>query len=814
METEAQSPLRQTTKIYMGLLVVLATGALIVGLALASSPDLIELIAIVTLTFCAIIAILRPLNFTYKAEVYLDTVVLMLALLLLEPGYAMLVAAAGGAIANAFNRRSRAEIFFNAAQLTLLVVSGAVLLSWGGWNADAGTIPWPESIPATLFAGTVMYLVNTALVSGVIALQDRAGPIGVWYDMTIRSNPAEVIAYVAQLGIALLGTIVAHAEPWAIVLLLLPAVAVYMSLQQHVDMRRRAEMNLEAAQRLVGLGSWDWDLRSGEQRWSDELFSILGLTPSGAQANTEQYLSLVHPDDRTFVGAALGGAAASGSNYEIDHRILPANGADERIVHARGEVHRGKNGRPSRVVGTVHDITERKRLEQRLEHLAYHDPLTNLPNRTRFQQKLDLAMLQAGNRIEIAVLFLDLDRFKLINDTFGHEAGDQLLCTVAERLRTCTRPGDVVARLGGDEFTILIFNVSTDAEAIRVAERIIQEITQPMTLPGNREAVISTSIGIVRPGPDHKRGSDLLRDADNAQYRAKEGGRNQFVLFDSSMGEEIRERVALESDLRHALERNQMQLLFQPKIDLATGRPVAVEALARWKHPERGWVPPSSFIPIAEEIGLIGQIGRWVLRSACLEAITWKSLVGEPPVLSVNLSGKQLHDPEIVGEIETLLAESGLPPSRLRLEITETVAMQNADATIQALWKLRQSGVHVVIDDFGTGYSSLSSLQRFPVDTLQLDHSFVANLGLNREASTIATAVIGLAHGLGLKVVAEGVERQDQLTHLLNLGCEQAQGNFFSAPIDATDLRLYLAQRTLPPRSGPALDDDPDSLQQ
>ena len=245
------------------------------------------------------------------------------------------------------------------------------------------------------------------------------------------------------------------------------------------------------------------------------------------------------------MGAALGGAAASGSNYEIDHRILPANGADERIVHARGEVHRGKNGRPSRVVGTVHDITERKRLEQRLEHLAYHDPLTNLPNRTRFQQKLDLAMLQAGNRIEIAVLFLDLDRFKLINDTFGHEAGDQLLCTVAERLRTCTRPGDVVARLGGDEFTILIFNVSTDAEAIRVAERIIQEITQPMTLPGNREAVISTSIGIVRPGPDHKRGSDLLRDADNAQYRAKEGGRNQFVLFDSSMGEEIRARLGL-----------------------------------------------------------------------------------------------------------------------------------------------------------------------------------------------------------------------------------------------------------------------------
>jgi EAL domain-containing protein (putative c-di-GMP-specific phosphodiesterase class I) len=317
--------------------------------------------------------------------------------------------------------------------------------------------------------------------------------------------------------------------------------------------------------------------------------------------------------------------------------------------------------------------------------------------------------------------------------------------------------------------------------------------------------IVSTSIGIVRPGPEHRSGADLLRDADNALYRAKERGRNQYVLFDATMGAETKERVALEGDLRRAIERDELRVLYQPKIDLTSGRVIAVEAFLRWRHPKRGWVPPSAFIPIAEEIGMIQQIGRWVLREACREAVSWSRLTPEPPILNVNLSGKQLHDPELTAELADLLEESGLTPNRLRLEITESVAMQNADATIQALWRLQKLGVKVVIDDFGTGYSSLSSLQRFPVDTLQLDSSFVANLGRSKEATTIAQAVIGLAHGLGLKVMAEGVERREQVAHLRSLGCEQAQGNLFSEPLNELALAAFLS-RPVPP-DGLALSD-------
>jgi EAL domain-containing protein (putative c-di-GMP-specific phosphodiesterase class I) len=299
----------------------------------------------------------------------------------------------------------------------------------------------------------------------------------------------------------------------------------------------------------------------------------------------------------------------------------------------------------------------------------------------------------------------------------------------------------------------------------------------------------------VRPAAEQSSGADVLRDADNALYRAKEQGRNQFVLFDATMGAETKERYALEADLRHALERNELRVLYQPKVDLSTGRAVGVEAFARWLHPTRGWVPPAAFIPIAEETGMIQPIGRWVFNEACREAACWARHTNDAPILSVNLSGKQLHDPELEVELDNLLRESTLPAQRLRLEITESVAMQNAEATIQALWRLQKLGVRVVIDDFGTGYSSLSSLQRFPVDTLQLDHSFVANLGRSKEATTIAQAVIGLAHGLGLKVVAEGVERPDQIEHLRALGCEQAQGNYFSEPLDGAQLAAYLASQ-------------------
>jgi predicted signal transduction protein with EAL and GGDEF domain len=355
------------------------------------------------------------------------------------------------------------------------------------------------------------------------------------------------------------------------------------------------------------------------------------------------------------------------------------------------------------------------------------------------------------------------------------------------------RPNDVVARLGGDEFTVLLDDVRDDDETVRVAERIIAAMTAPITLLESREVYVSTSVGIVRPGPEHRTGAEVLRDADNALYRAKEGGRNRYAIFDASMRAEVAERLALEADLRRALGRHELRVLYQPKVELATQRVVAVEAFLRWEHATRGWIAPARFIPIAEETGLIGPIGAWGLETACREAATWESVTLDPPILNVNLSGKQFHDPDLVSDLEQLLRQTGLAPRRLRLEIAETAAMKNAEATIAVLWRLQGIGVRAVIDDYGTGSSSLGSLPRFPVDTLQLDHSFVAELGRHKDATKVAQAVIGLAHGLGLKVVAEGVERPDQLKQLQALGCEQAQGNLFAPPLTACDLAAYLA---------------------
>ena len=324
MAAQQQVPLRPITRVYVVALIAAAVSVLTLGLATTPAPDLKELLAIIALTGCAVAGILRPLNFAYKAEVYLDTAVLILALLTLEPAYALVVAAAAGTIAPIINHRSAAEVLFNASQLTLMTGVGALVLGWSGWDATSGAIPWPESVLATIAAGVAMYLVNTLAVAGMISFQEQDGVIGIWYDMVMRSDRAEVIAYIAQLGLGLLGAIIATTEPWALVLLVIPAIAVYVSLEQHVEMRRRAELNLEAAQRLVSLGSWDWDLRSGDQRWSDELFNIAGLPPRVTEANSERYLGVVHPEDRATVAAALGEPRLPGTSYAIDHRIVSA----------------------------------------------------------------------------------------------------------------------------------------------------------------------------------------------------------------------------------------------------------------------------------------------------------------------------------------------------------------------------------------------------------------------------------------------------------------------------------------------------------
>jgi diguanylate cyclase (GGDEF)-like protein len=437
-----------------------------------------------------------------------------------------------------------------------------------------------------------------------------------------------------------------------------------------------------------------------------------------------------------------------------------------------------------------------------MAHQALHDALTGLPNRLLFGDRLSHALERAERSgSEVAVLFLDLDRFKTVNDSLGHAAGDDLLCTVAERVATCMRSADTAARLGGDEFAVLLEDLTSSTEAVRVAERIVEALRAPIAVAG-REIFVSTSIGIATGA------GDLLRQADVAMYRAKAEGKGRFAIYEAGMQAEVLERLDIEGALQRAVERGELELHYQPIIALATGTMAGVEALLRWNHPERGLVMPLSFVPLAEETGLIVGIGRFVIREACRQAAAWRA-AGAPAGLSVNvnLSGRQLEDPGLLDTVAGALRETGLDPGSLVLEITETVLMQDTEATIERLRALRALGVRLAVDDFGTGYSSLRYLNRFPVDVLKMAKPFVDGLGAGAEHSALARAIVDLGANLGMHIVAEGIERPEQLDALRALGCGYGQGYHFSRPLAAGELTpqvLGEGPRILPAASSSA----------
>ncbi|UOY00479.1 sensor domain-containing protein [Blastococcus sp. PRF04-17] len=469
-------------------------------------------------------------------------------------------------------------------------------------------------------------------------------------------------------------------------------------------------------------------------------------------------------------------------------------------------------------------VIERELAREQLTHHALHDPLTGLPNRTLLLDRLEVALAQR-NRGSAAVVFVDLDHFKLINDSLGHAAGDKLLCGIAVRLRAILRPGDTVARFGGDEFIILAESVADERDAEGLAERITSALAAPFDLAGE-EVFVTASIGIAVSGGPDCTANNLLRDADAAMYRAKEDGRARHEVFDAGMRAGAVRRLEIVNDLHRALERDQFILHFQPQIDLQTNTLVGVEALLRWVHPDRGLVPPMEFIPIAEETGLINDLGRWVLRAACAQGREWMNTFPDNPPLtiSVNLSGRQLQQSRLADEVAAALRDFDFPPELLVLEITETVLMNDTSATIATLNALKELGVRLAIDDFGTGYSSLTYLQRFPIDILKIDKSFVDGLGgQNVEESAVARTIVALAKTLRLETVAEGVERSEHVRELQTLNCDIAQGYFFARPLDARSLEVLLlsphtpmtgadvaAQRVPSPR--PAAPDDSAGL--
>ena len=495
------------------------------------------------------------------------------------------------------------------------------------------------------------------------------------------------------------------------------------------------------------------------------------------------WLDAVHPGDHARVRA--GRRKALFGDYNEEFRITWADGTT-RWVHERAFPVRDASGAVYRIAGITEDITERKKSEERLTYLAHYDHLSGLPNRALFQDRLAQGLAQSEREGWItAVVFIDLDRFKVINDTLGHAAGDKLIIAVAHRLSDTVRSGDTVSRLGGDEFALILQNLTRGQNAGVVAQKVIEMLAEPFDLDGH-EIFVTASIGITLYPIDSGVPEALLKNADSAMYRAKQLGRNNFQFYTTEMNARSGENLHLENSLRHALNREEFLLHYQPKADVRTGRIIGVEALMRWQHPEFGMVSPGKFIPLLEETGLIVPAGEWVVRTACEQLRVWQREGLQVVPISVNVSGRQFQHKDLVQSITGIITDAGIDPGLIELELTESSLMTNPHEANILLHSLKAFGVQISVDDFGTGYSSLAYLKRFRIDSLKIDRSFVHDVTHDNDDAAIVRAVITLAHSLKLNVVAEGVETEEQLEFLINNGCDQIQGYLLSVPLPAS----------------------------
>ena len=560
-----------------------------------------------------------------------------------------------------------------------------------------------------------------------------------------------------------------------------------IALESERDARRETEKahnDLAAAQALSRVGSWEWDEANSTMWWSDEMFRLVGRQPGEFVPGPSSFLDHFPEAERERVTLLIEDALRRTGGIDLECVIVRADGTDA-IIHARGEVATSPDGSGTRLLGTCHDITERKALEAEVEHRALHDALTGLPNRALFLDRLEHA-LSVGRRVDtpLTLLYLDLDDFKTVNDNLGHGIGDDLLAIVGERLVAAVRSSDTVARLGGDEFAVLLEDTTLEAAAV-VADKLLATLQEPAEIGGSR-LLVRASIGIATAGAKDDSG-DLLRHADIAMYAAKRQGKHGHRVFNEQMHSSLTARMRLEADLAEAIALQQLVLHYQPLVDLETGLVEGVEALVRWDHPTRGLLPPSEFIPVAEEIGLIGALGNWVLRRATRDVRKIHVAMGRPLYVSVNVAAPQLQT-DFVETVTIALADAELPAEHLLLEITETCLMTQTDAVVEQLGLLREMGVRVAIDDFGTGYSSLAYLRSLPIDHLKIDRSFIRNITEGPEESALAHSIIKLGSVFGLRIVGEGVEQPEQAALLRELGCDIGQGYHFLRPTDLASL--------------------------
>lgn len=550
---------------------------------------------------------------------------------------------------------------------------------------------------------------------------------------------------------------------------------------------------------VQGLDAIVWEADAETQQFtfvSQRAEAILGYSVEHWLHKRDFRRHLIHPDD---LQAGLWQLEDGVDDYEMEYRAISATG---HVLWLRDKmmVVRDENGRVTQLRGVMVDISSHKETEKRLAYMAHYDALTGLPNRTLLEDRLKqvVAYTHRHGGSQAAVMFLDLDRFKFINDTMGHKAGDLLLQTVAQRLQSCVRETDTVARLSGDEFIVILAEVAHTSEAGAVAQKILDSLAQPVTLEEGKQFFVTSSIGISIFPHDGTDTMTLLKNADTAMYRVKEQGKNGYEFFTQAMNEDTQQRVGLENDLRRALERNEFELYYQPKVNVQTGRMVGMEALLRWHSPTRGLVMPDTFIPVLEETGMIVGVGAWVLHTACAQAKAWQEM-GLPPMrIAVNLSARQFYQNDLLQSVADTLAETGLDTACLELEVTESIVIRHESGGIDMLKKIRDMGVHLSVDDFGTGYSALSTLKRFPLSTVKIDRAFICDLDKHEDDQAIALAIIGMAHHLKFKVLAEGVETFAQLAFLRRHGCDEMQGELFSPPLTVAQMTELLREgRTL-----------------
>jgi diguanylate cyclase (GGDEF)-like protein/PAS domain S-box-containing protein len=802
------------------------TGIIVLGLLVAalrlpyitiSDPVLFSVLALLSIASSFLKLNLPHLRGSSTMSV--SYVVEFTSILLVGADTSMLIAALSAWAQATLGMKKKNPLYRTLFNIALLVLTIQITGLTHGWmGLTPGVLEWPGTAKWLVVAAGSYFVINSGGVGIAVGLASGQSIRRLWYESYVWSAPSYLVGAIVAVGAAL---VLQHHLYWLLPLAAAPIYLMYRTYRVYLGRINDARQHSEEVSRLHGQtlqaleslrrseeryalaaqgatdGLWDWDLKAGELYVSPRWKTMLGLDAQESIGSPEAWYARVHVDDLPSLRAAVS-RHLDGNTPHLEHEYRMAHrDGTWRWMLVRGMAVRNENG-AYRMAGSQTDITDWRRVQDQLAHAATHDGLTELPNRALFMELLERAFLRSRRKREylFAVLFLDLDRFKSINDSLGHAAGDQLLIEAARRLKSVLRATDAIARMGGDEFTILLDDIRSVNDAVDTASRIQRDLARPLVASGH-SVFTSASIGIAVSSSQYTRHEDLLRDADIAMYRAKAQGRAQHAIFDESMHAHAVARLKMETLVRTALESGGLFVVYQPIVSLRPQALVGFEALLRCRTPDGQVISPGDFISVAEESGLVVPLGSWVLQEACHQAAEWqRSYPRETPLgVTINISSRQLADSELVAHVERALASSGLAPGSLGLEITETALIDNAEAAADVLRRLRELSVRVYLDDFGTGYSSLSYLHRFPVDVIKIDRSFVLAMDEDRETSQIIESIIAMADRLRLDVVAEGVETAEQAQRLFELGCSRLQGYAFARPLPAPDVERLLSGR-------------------